>query len=337
MGEWNTLHLFDKEKYMDEIVPQVKDAGHYFERNLKRMSEDCRLKRLVNYCPSKEEYINFVKELNDELNMYGGQSNYSSVAEFHKDRLIENIFSSVAYFFPYFILGKRIFTGAVKAKANSVAEELTRAIMYSNSNRETVLDIYDHGVRNWLDKYDVELLYFDLDNIHATTRDGDEYVDNFKAFVGLAYQNNLGLITLREPCESTLSRLSPISEKFINYITENDIGSVVMKDETTMAKSSQLGKIINADNEQKEKVKHKIYIKGNLKYEFLTSINYDTATPAQACINNLKKIASYVPNVRIESFGKEYIVENDAQFKDWVKNVFSPTNSSYECDFSKYL
>ena len=82
---------------------------------------------------------------------------------------------------------------------------------------------------------------------------------------------------------------------------------------------------------------HLVYVNGELKYEFLESINYDTASPAQACIQQLKEIAIYIPAVFIVSFGKEYVIDSRESYLIWVKNVFSPTGERYECDFSKYL
>ena len=83
--------------------------------------------------------------------------------------------------------------------------------------------------------------------------------------------------------------------------------------------------------------KHFVFVDGQLKYRLLDSIWYDTASPAQACIEMLRDVRTQIPNVRIVSAGKEHPIDTDERFLHWVKHVFSPTDSSYECDFSVYL
>lgn len=85
------------------------------------------------------------------------------------------------------------------------------------------------------------------------------------------------------------------------------------------------------------KISHTIFIEGQLTYELLDSICYDTASPAQSCINILRNTQKHIPEVRIVSSGKEYLIDNDEIFRCWVKDVFSPTGTSYQCDFSLYL
>lgn len=82
---------------------------------------------------------------------------------------------------------------------------------------------------------------------------------------------------------------------------------------------------------------HDVFIRGQLKYQFMESIWYDTASPAQGCIERLREIENEIPDVLIKSFGKEYKITDVESFRDWVKNVFSPTGISYQCDFSEYL
>lgn len=82
---------------------------------------------------------------------------------------------------------------------------------------------------------------------------------------------------------------------------------------------------------------HAIYINGQLKYEFEESIWYDTASPAQSCIKQLQEIGSFLPDVKIISFGKEYSILSREEYMAWARDIFSPTGISYECDFSQYL
>lgn len=82
---------------------------------------------------------------------------------------------------------------------------------------------------------------------------------------------------------------------------------------------------------------HFIFVGEQSTYRLLDSIWYDTASPAQTCIEMLREVRTQVPNVRIVSAGVEHPIDTDERFLLWVKHVFSPTGSSYECDFSAYL
>jgi hypothetical protein len=80
-----------------------------------------------------------------------------------------------------------------------------------------------------------------------------------------------------------------------------------------------------------------VFIRGELKYQFMESIWYDTASPAQGCISRLREIKKELPYVVIHGFGKEYKIETLEEFKLWVRDIFSPTGCGYVCDFSEYL
>lgn len=80
-----------------------------------------------------------------------------------------------------------------------------------------------------------------------------------------------------------------------------------------------------------------VFIRGQLKYQFMESIWYDTASPAQGCIARLLEIKKELPGVVIRGFGKEYKIDTSEELKRWAKDVFSPTGCDYVCDFSQYL
>lgn len=80
-----------------------------------------------------------------------------------------------------------------------------------------------------------------------------------------------------------------------------------------------------------------VFIRGELKYQFMESIWYDTASPAQACIACLREIKDELPGVVICGFGKKHKIDTLEELKRWTKDVFSPTGCSYVCDFSEYL
>lgn len=80
-----------------------------------------------------------------------------------------------------------------------------------------------------------------------------------------------------------------------------------------------------------------VFIRGELKYQFMESIWYDTASPAQGCISRLREIKKELPYVVIHGFGNEYKIETLEELKHWVRDIFSPTECGYVCDFSEYL
>jgi hypothetical protein len=90
-------------------------------------------------------------------------------------------------------------------------------------------------------------------------------------------------------------------------------------------------------NEARPTYVYDVFIRGELKYQFMESIWYDTASPAQWCIARLREIKEELPGVVICGFGTEYKIDTLEELKRWTKDVFSPTGCSYVCDFSKYL
>lgn len=90
-------------------------------------------------------------------------------------------------------------------------------------------------------------------------------------------------------------------------------------------------------NETRPTYVYDVFIHGELKYQFMESIWYDTASPAQGCIARLREIKNELPGVVICGFGNEYKIDTLEELKHWTKEVFSPTGCSYVCDFSEYL
>lgn len=90
-------------------------------------------------------------------------------------------------------------------------------------------------------------------------------------------------------------------------------------------------------NETRPTYVYDVFFGGELKYQFMESIWYDTASPAQGCIAALREIKAELPGAVIRGFGKEYKINTLDDLKLWTKHVFSPTGCSYGCDFSEYL
>lgn len=226
MGDWRTLHLFDKTKYMEEVVLVVRDLENYLPSFL----NDRHLNWLDGFSRPPERILKdtgtLVSELDAELSIHPVLTELKQIANKQRDNyflpreqfirqrqveieffeyvLIETIFARFGNFNPHFILGKRLFESCVETTNNSIAQELTARI--SSTKEDTVLDLIDGGIMNWLSKEETELLYWDRDHIFPVNEENEVYVTEFKAFLKEAYERNLGLITLRNPVESDLNR-----------------------------------------------------------------------------------------------------------------------------------
>jgi hypothetical protein len=250
MGDWRTLHLFDKSRYIKEIVPIIKD----FDTYLSVFLNEERLRWLNSFSiPSEEilkETTKLVSELIDGLsshpklkelsrvkirnidNYYSHREKFisrrQSSIEFFEYLIIETIFSSVADFNPHFILGKSIFEGCIDTKLNSVAKELSSKLTLQND--DSILDLIDGGIINWLSREDVEMLYLDKENILPCNDESSNYVNEFKEFLKIAYERNLGLISMRNPRESDLKSLKNSSDEIIKIVRKGNFKHIVIQD-----------------------------------------------------------------------------------------------------------
>jgi hypothetical protein len=248
MGDWRTLHLFDKTKYMEEVVPKIRNLEDYLPSFL----NDRHLHWLDGFSKpvdqTMNETIRFVSELNEELRAHPvltelkkvtnkNRDNYylpleqftrqrQTAIEFFEYLVIETIFSTFGNFYPHFILGKRLFEHYIEAKANSIAEELSAKI--TTQEEDAVLDRIDGGIINWLSKEETALLYMDRDHISPEGEEGLAYVAEFKEFLKIAVERNLGLISLRNP-SSDLDRFENGFPDILKAMEHSDFKHIVIR------------------------------------------------------------------------------------------------------------
>lgn len=246
MGDWRTLHLFDKKKYINQVVPKVRNIETYLNDFL----TERHTRWLNGFLISKEEIINqtkkLVSELDEELNChpeliklnivsnknfdnyYSHKDefirNWQHAIEFFEYIIIETIFSSVADFNPHFLLGKRRFEGSIEVKEKSISLELVSKI--TSQNESSILDLIDGGIINWLDEEEVKLLYWDRDNIKPSSIDCVDYIIEFKEFLKYASEKNLGIISLRNPREYELAKLQLKENELVKNIVELNFKSI---------------------------------------------------------------------------------------------------------------
>lgn len=250
MGDWRTLHLFDKTRYLKEVVPKVRNLEPYLATFLNERNSNW----LKGFSKPTDQIVNdtikLALELDDELschselvklgeitnkkfeNYYSHRDNFirkkQTSIEFFEYLIIETIFSSVADFNPHFILGKRMFEGIIETKNNSIAEELTSKI--SSQNESSILDVIDGGIINWLSEEEVKLLYIDRANIIPSNEEGLDYVNEFKELLKYAYEKDLGLISLRNPRENELCQLQKDSNEFQNIVRNSNFKYIIIRD-----------------------------------------------------------------------------------------------------------
>ncbi len=248
MGDWRTLHLFDKTKYIDEVVPKVKNIKTYLNGFLNESHE----RWLNGFLKPKEEIISqtieLVSKLDEELNCHpdlirleniknNKYDNYTAyrdefirnnqpAIEFFEYVIIETIFSRVADFNPHFLLGKRWFEGSFETEENSIADELIEKIRAQNQG--SILDLIDGGIINWLSEEEVKLLYLDRENIKPFNNEYLNYVNEFKEFLKYASESNLGLISLRNPREYDLAKLQKNENDLMKIMNSLNFQSIII-------------------------------------------------------------------------------------------------------------
>ncbi|MBT33911.1 MAG: hypothetical protein CMO01_29970 [Thalassobius sp.] len=71
-------------------------------------------------------------------------------------------------------------------------------------------------------------------------------------------------------------------------------------------------------------IEHEVFLKNELIQTFANSYWYDTANPYFGCLKNLKDLKNKLQDypLYIRSFGEGYLINNEAEFLDWVQHVF---------------
>ncbi len=114
--------------------------------------------------------------------------------EYHIRRFFEFVvFSECASFFPYFQMGKSLFTGAVDVKQGDTAvSDLLNRIAFGNGNNPWAWD--GDGIRSWVSARDAKVMN-DSGSIVPAQEEDAQYVDEFLRFLGVVTKNNLGLLS----------------------------------------------------------------------------------------------------------------------------------------------
>ena len=75
-----------------------------------------------------------------------------------------------------------------------------------------------------------------------------------------------------------------------------------------------------------DKSGHHVYFEDGTPYKYFSHSNwYDTATPYQYCVRELKEIKNIIKSgqkLKIESYGNVHLISTLDEFKNWIENVF---------------
>ena len=236
MSDWNTLHLFDSKRFYRSIVPDLKSRGqiigtylrsklYWYLTRIDEIDDELigRLKafirgfddtfrvhtefyRIEHVKKGKDEsYEDFLRKKQSRITAF--QNKYNTEIYHYTNVLPLILFSECAQFNPHLILGRRIFTSHISTLKGSIAEECCANIM---AVRTGAIVHYDIGfISNWLTHEEVKLLWFDLVNISPKTDDSIQYFNDFKNFLQVAFENELGLLSISNVREDVLKLIEP--------------------------------------------------------------------------------------------------------------------------------
>lgn len=215
MGDWNTLHLFDSKRFHKEIAPELKDGGQIIDSYIKsklywyitridqiEIETINKVKSFFQNFDISFSYHNELYEIenskkkaidiNQDIENF--QRRYSDEIFFYTSVLPLIIFSECAQFNPHLILGRKIFQNNISSKKGSIAEKYCNKI---TAIRIGEIGYSDAGyIINWLTFEEVKLLWLDIENVHLSQNRSIQYLNDFKKFVKIAVDNELGFLSI---------------------------------------------------------------------------------------------------------------------------------------------
>ncbi|TCI84802.1 hypothetical protein [Tenacibaculum sp. M341] len=237
MGYWNTLHLFDDNKFYKELVPVLRGEKGCLQNDF---IEFLRLYRtggitdlsLEELKKKTDTSVSKIIEISNKFNSNFKAHNLNSDEnhslqnnEFHYEysRFFEYyVFKYCADFYPHLPTGKGGLLSELDPKDNSIAFEILENLEDFNS-----VFLSDGGIINWIDLEDIEILIMSKDELFSIGPYDEEIMDYFENYIKLfeiALSNKLGLIRGRDMIEQSLEKLPKYKliekEKWIEYSFE---------------------------------------------------------------------------------------------------------------------
>lgn len=233
MSDWNTLFLFDANKFYNKIVVKLKKDKEYlkdfiaskpyniwYSKNITEQELDEIIKYfkiLTDDFKSNSELLkilNLGKDINQHYSDFNSNKN-AKIDDFYVKN--EDVIEMVNQLLPYLIfsecvctelnisIGRKIFTSNIQTVEKSFAEELVTNI-YQEEGGNTHC-AYGSGIINWLSAEEAEILYLDIKNIKAKNNESEGYKNDFVKLIELAQKYNFGLITFSNLQDELLNQL----------------------------------------------------------------------------------------------------------------------------------
>lgn len=237
MGDWNTLHIFNDRHFYTNIAPDLRNKGEllqrYFNSQLGKYilwdnsNSEVRTRQMVDLCRDlksdfkvhttlfeiearqkkpTEVYADFKDKQSQDYDQF--MHAHADAIEDLNRILTLILFTECAAFNPHLVLGRRIFTGNVTAKAGSVASGVIDMIPCRESGSFYYSNMSNcNGLMNWVTYEELQLLWLDKDNLLVPDGTDEQYLTEFLQFVELALQHESGLLSVTNVNEQVLNAI----------------------------------------------------------------------------------------------------------------------------------
>lgn len=208
MGDWNSLHLLDEEKYESETLQILQDADalskHYtnYLQHCIRGETEWSIAYIIETVEMNQEIFYKLRVVEDEAFEEQKWELPQELDDYHFRRFISFlIFRTSAQFFPYFKMGKYYLWQALDPPAESLAAEiLDHLFLFSGP-----FNWDGDGIRKIIEQEDLRLLLSDSDSIRVKKEEDQLLLKEFINFLEFAKEKNLGLLSGQNLDEGLLS------------------------------------------------------------------------------------------------------------------------------------
>lgn len=221
MGDWNTLHLIDEQKYQSKTLAILKNEdllAEYFAEYLKRC--------LANSCQWTAELIVKAVELNQAIfedfcnpdTVFDmeeqGWNTVNNLGEYHFRRFVTFlIFRTAAQFYPYFRLGKNYMHHAIDWDQ---MEDTSGAVLEAFFMGASFFNWDGDGIRKIITCENLSVLLLDVDQIVAKDVEDSAAVQELIEFLNYADQHKLSVLAGQNLDENLLKNEAYLLDQHMN-------------------------------------------------------------------------------------------------------------------------
>ena len=233
MSDWNTLHFFDDHTFYSEVAADLKGEGILLRKYLfsdlgERLTgspvPDSFIDKISAFCKeldhdfqtnlSLQKILRRTRKPEEQLEGFNAKkmqeaddylNTCTQVIEYLNNILPGIVFSECASYNPHLILGRKIFSAAVKAEPGSISADLLDTIIYGKTD---IHSMFNSGIKGWLTHEELQLMWLDKANMCAADEHSQVYFHEFLSLVKTALDKNLGLISITNVNENPLSGIA---------------------------------------------------------------------------------------------------------------------------------